>query len=194
MTSCFTHVTLASTGISVVVCLSVTSRCFTETAKRRIMQTMPQDSPGSLFSDAENLGKTQAGHPNRGHGWNVITRAVPSWWHVNLGTTYLNVPLATVHHLYNVCSCCCSFTSSWIFSFTFTGFIELSLLLSYWCQLQPQSAWILCGLLDGVSCTFLLWYHQPCCGIVHCVPKKWTTKLMVVTLSNLNRFSKFFHC
>jgi len=27
--------------------------------------------------------------------------AAPSWWHVNLGTTYLNVPLATVHHLYN---------------------------------------------------------------------------------------------
>jgi len=22
-------------------------------------------------------------------GWNVITRAAPSWWHVNLGTTYL---------------------------------------------------------------------------------------------------------
>jgi len=35
-------------------------------------------------------------------GWNVITRAAPSWWHVNLGTTYLNVPLATVHHLYYV--------------------------------------------------------------------------------------------
>jgi len=34
-------------------------------------------------------------------GWNVITRAAPLWWHVNLGTTYLNVPLATVHHLYN---------------------------------------------------------------------------------------------
>jgi len=30
--------------------------------------------------------------------------------------------------------------------------------------------------------------------IVHCVPKNWTTKLMVVTLLNLNRFSKFFHC
>jgi len=29
-------------------------------------------------------------------GWNVITWAAPSWWHVNLGTTYLNVPLATV--------------------------------------------------------------------------------------------------
>jgi len=26
-------------------------------------------------------------------------------------------------------------------------------------------------------------------------PKKnWTTKLMAVTMSNLNRFSKFFHC
>jgi len=29
---------------------------------------------------------------------------------------------------------------------------------------------------------------------LHCVPKNWTTKLMAVTLSNLNRFSKFFHC
>jgi len=28
----------------------------------------------------------------------------------------------------------------------------------------------------------------------HCVPEKWTTKLISVTLSNLNRFSKFFHC
>jgi len=35
-------------------------------------------------------------------GWNVITRAAPSCRHVNLGTTYLNVPLATVHHLYTV--------------------------------------------------------------------------------------------
>ena len=35
-------------------------------------------------------------------GWNVITRAAPSWWRVNLRTTHLNVPLATVHHLYNV--------------------------------------------------------------------------------------------
>ena len=29
---------------------------------------------------------------------------------------------------------------------------------------------------------------------VHCVPKNWTTNLIAVTLSNLNRFSKFFHC
>jgi len=32
----------------VSVCLSVTSRCSTETAKRRITQTTPRDSPGVL--------------------------------------------------------------------------------------------------------------------------------------------------
>jgi len=30
------------------VCLSVTSRCSIETAKRRITQTMPHDSPGTV--------------------------------------------------------------------------------------------------------------------------------------------------
>jgi len=36
-------------------------------------------------------------------GWNVVTRAAASSrWHVNLGSAYLNVPLATVHHLHNV--------------------------------------------------------------------------------------------
>jgi len=29
---------------------------------------------------------------------------------------------------------------------------------------------------------------------LHCVPKTWTTKLMTVTLSNVNRFSTLFHC
>jgi len=30
---------------------------------------------------------------------------------------------------------------------------------------------------------------------IHCVfQRNWTTKLMAVTLSNLNRFSKFFRC
>ena len=29
---------------------------------------------------------------------------------------------------------------------------------------------------------------------IHCVPKKEATKLLAITLSNLNRFSKFFHC
>jgi len=34
--------------LSVSVCLSVTSRCSTKTAKRRITQTTPHDSPGTL--------------------------------------------------------------------------------------------------------------------------------------------------
>jgi len=45
----------------VPVCLS--SRCSTETAERKIKQTMPHDSPGTLVSDAEDLGKTQLGPP-----------------------------------------------------------------------------------------------------------------------------------
>jgi len=60
---------LASTGISfhpVFVCLSATRRCLTETAKRRVTQTTPHDSPGTAFFDAGNLGKTKLGHPNRG--------------------------------------------------------------------------------------------------------------------------------
>jgi len=30
--------------------------------------------------------------------------------------------------------------------------------------------------------------------VIHCVPKRYYTKLMVITLSILNGFSKFFHC
>jgi len=48
----FTRATLASVSIScfvcLSVCLSVTGRCSTETAKRRIMQTRTHDSPGTL--------------------------------------------------------------------------------------------------------------------------------------------------
>jgi len=46
-----THETLVSAGISccrVSVCPSVTSRCSTETVKRRITQTTPHDSPENL--------------------------------------------------------------------------------------------------------------------------------------------------
>ena len=58
----FTHATLPSAGIScrrVSVPPSFTSWCSTEMAKRRIMQTMPHDSRGTLVSDDEYLRKTQ---------------------------------------------------------------------------------------------------------------------------------------
>jgi len=43
-------------------------------------------------------------------------------------------------------------------------------------------------------------HHTACDGsrpvhkIIHRVPKKEATKLLAITFSNLNRFSKFFHC
>jgi len=47
-------------AVVVSVHQSVTSQCSKETAKHRIIQTMPHDSPET---DAENLGKTQMGSP-----------------------------------------------------------------------------------------------------------------------------------
>jgi len=50
--SFFTRATLVSAGISccrrVSACSFITSRCSTETAKRKITQTMPHNSPGIL--------------------------------------------------------------------------------------------------------------------------------------------------
>ena len=55
-------------------CLYVTSRCSTKTAKRRITQTTPHDSPGNLvFCGQKVSAKFDRDHPLRGHqmqvGW-----------------------------------------------------------------------------------------------------------------------------
>jgi len=57
--------------VCVCVRLSVTSRCSTKTAKHRITQTKPHDSPGTLVLDARDLreippGSTHAEAPNEG--------------------------------------------------------------------------------------------------------------------------------
>jgi len=49
--------------VSVCSCLSVTSRSSTKTAKRRMTQTKPYDSPGILFSVAEDLREILPGSP-----------------------------------------------------------------------------------------------------------------------------------
>ena len=46
--------------VSVYVCLSVTSRCSTKTAKRRITQTTPHDTTGT---DAKDLREIRPGSP-----------------------------------------------------------------------------------------------------------------------------------
>ena len=50
-------------SVSVSVCLSVTSRSSTKTAKRTITQTTPHDSPGTLVSDAKDLREIRPGSP-----------------------------------------------------------------------------------------------------------------------------------
>jgi len=69
----FTCATLArryylSSCVCLSVRLSITSRCSTETAKRRTTQTTPHDSPRTivLWFHSENLGKTQTGSPTNG--------------------------------------------------------------------------------------------------------------------------------
>ena len=56
----------------VSVCLSVTRRSSTKTAKRRITQTTPHDSPGSFLTPKISA-KFNRGHPLRGRsiqvGW-----------------------------------------------------------------------------------------------------------------------------
>jgi len=45
------------------LCLSVTSRSSTKTAKRRITLTTPHDSPATLVSDAKDLREIRPGSP-----------------------------------------------------------------------------------------------------------------------------------
>jgi len=49
--------------VCVRLCLSVTSRSSTKTAKRRITQTTPHDSPGTQVSDAKDLNEIRLGSP-----------------------------------------------------------------------------------------------------------------------------------
>ena len=66
---CYASAVLACVRLSVCVCLSVTSRCSTKTAKRRITQTTPHDTPGTLVfwsqrSPRNSTGVTPCGAPN----------------------------------------------------------------------------------------------------------------------------------
>jgi len=67
----FTARCYASSVYAVIVCLPVTSLCFTKTDEPRIMQTMPYDSAGTLVfwrqrSQRNSIRVTPNGAPNRG--------------------------------------------------------------------------------------------------------------------------------
>ena len=55
-----------SVRVSVCLCLSVTSRSSTKTAKLRITQTTPHDSPGTSFLVPKISMKFDRGHPYDG--------------------------------------------------------------------------------------------------------------------------------
>jgi len=60
----------------------------------------PHYSVGNNRLHYTNDARLQVEHSNMlSLGWHVITRAQPEWWHFNRGTTYLNVPRASVLHL-----------------------------------------------------------------------------------------------
>jgi len=62
---CYANVVYA-VALYLSVNLSVISRCSTNTAKRRIMETMPYDSLETLVSDTEDLGEFEWGDPSEG--------------------------------------------------------------------------------------------------------------------------------
>ena len=69
-TRCYASAVLAM-ALCLSVCLSVTSRCSVKTAKRRITQTTPHDSPGTCFLTPKISAKFDRGHPLRGRQMQV---------------------------------------------------------------------------------------------------------------------------
>ena len=57
---CYASAVLAM-GLCPSLCLSVTSRCSTKTAKRRITQTTPHDSPGTLVFGRQRSPRNSTG-------------------------------------------------------------------------------------------------------------------------------------
>jgi len=99
-----TSATLASEGIScrhVSVCPSVTSRYSTETAKHRIMQTTPHDSPRTFLKSRQNSNGIT---PNGGAKcrWGKLNAfAVAKYWRL-LTRSVVNLVRSHVYHTYHI--------------------------------------------------------------------------------------------
>ena len=63
---CYASAVLAMACVRMSVCLSVTSRSSTKTAKRRIIQTTHTIAQGVWFSDAKDLREIRPGSPPTG--------------------------------------------------------------------------------------------------------------------------------
>jgi len=83
---------LASTGINShqeSVCQSVRSQCSTQTAKRRIMQIMPHNSPGTSVFWCQKSWQNSKGEPPNGG-------AKCRWGSLNAGAVVTNWRLSTL--------------------------------------------------------------------------------------------------
>jgi len=80
-------------SVCLSICPSVTSRSSTKTAKRRITQTTPHDSQGTLVFDVTDLreirpGSTPAGAPIAGGVGQNLRLSTNSWLYLENGTRY----------------------------------------------------------------------------------------------------------
>ena len=70
-------------GLFLCLCLSVTSRSSTKTAKHRITQTTPHDSPGILVSGTKDLREIRPGSPLRGRRMQVGWVKIGDFWKIS---------------------------------------------------------------------------------------------------------------
>ena len=93
----FTAWCYASAVLAMALCLSVTSRCSTKTAKRRITQTKPHDCPGTLvfWCQMPNIStKFDRGHPIQGRQMQVGRVKISDFWQI---TSYISKTVRDRH-------------------------------------------------------------------------------------------------
>ena len=88
---CIRGTSHGSVSVRPSVCLSVTSRSSTKTAKRRITQTTPHDSPGTLvFSRQRSPRNSTGSHPTRAPNAGEVGQnrrlSTNSWLYLENGT------------------------------------------------------------------------------------------------------------
>ena len=99
-------------SVSVCVCVCLTSRSSTKTAKRRITQTTPHDSPGTLVfgcqrSPRNSTGITPCGAPNTDGVSQNRRLSTNSWLYLENGTTVpVNLRQSWLGQLGTMCMQC----------------------------------------------------------------------------------------
>jgi len=100
----FYRATLCYDPVSVCVCLSVTSRCSINTAKHRITQTKPHDSPGTLvFFHAKDLREIRPGRQMQSRALFLAHHADYRRRRELLMSLFISSTLLVLRRLFTVC-------------------------------------------------------------------------------------------